>query len=111
MTKVSQKKLAENYKTIEERINKANKYAESIKKSLSLSQGNQGQTFQDITREDQNEDHNRQDHNKNMGNKNNYVATLKKPENFRLIMEEAKMNKLSKTEKKKKEQKTLLCMA
>ena len=69
------KKLAENYKSIEEKINKANEYAESIKKSLSLSQGNQGQTFQDITREDQNEDHNRQDHNKNMGNKNNYAAT------------------------------------
>ena len=96
------KKLAENYKTIEEKITKANEYAESIKKSLSLSQGNQGQTFQDITREDQNDDHNRQDHNKNMGNKNNYAATLKKPEDFRLIMEEAKNEQIIEDREKEK---------
>ena len=36
------------------------------------------------------EHHNRQDRNTNTGNKNNYAAALKKTEDFRLIMEEAK---------------------
>ena len=51
------KKFAENYKSIEEKISKANEsYAESIKKSLPTSQGNQGQSFREIITEHQNEE-------------------------------------------------------
>ena len=49
------RKLAENYKRIEEKISKANEsIAECIKKSLPSSQGNQN--FREIIREPQNED-------------------------------------------------------
>ena len=51
------KKLAENYKSIEEKISTVNEsYAESIKKSLPPSQGNHGQSFREIIREHQNEE-------------------------------------------------------